>query len=1143
MTFNLQHDVVQSVRERRIDHRIWWLAIAALLGIALYVTCEHRVFPSASIDLKLSRRTITKISNEWAYELGYRKQRPIRSTQFSPDYDGKTFLEYELGSLKANQLMKEQLPIWSWRTRFCKEHEFEEFRTWLSPGGKLYGFVHEIENNRALPSLPKKEAEALARQFIEIGAGINLSGYKIVKSSSYSQLHRTDHSFTWEDTEQDFQGARLRVQATVSGNLLTQFSYFLYVPETWERKFSTIRSYNNLLESIATIFYTLIQYLSIFVFIWAVTSNRIRWRFSVLIALALTAVNAIESFNDIASVIDDYNTHEVYYGYLLQFVLQTLSGTLSQFINNLLLVGAAEAIYRATYPQKIAMENFFSASGIRSKSLALCLFLAYLLTAIDLGWVVLYYLGGEKLQFWCPLGVDNYQILSTVVPCFSAVAIGVSASVTEELMYRVMALSVAQKITRNFWFANLFQAAAWGFMHSTYPQQPAYARGVELTIGGLFHGWILRRYGILPSIVSHYLFDAFLDVKPLFSSGDFWLKASAFLPVVPFALLALWSVYKIGKAGAAQESPLANEAVPLSYKNDDLEAGVIAEEGGRFEYVSLSPKLRIFLCILALSSLALASPIRKQPGIGSDAHVIISRAQALDKAKQCLVLHNVTEKDKMAVVWLSNHLDDNELQYVFEKEQLKRTLELARPAKQHYIWKTRFFKELDPEEYEVVMDQSGKPISFSVVRAEDAPGARLSFEQAKKKAEEYLASSHSAFWPYEFDNVTENQRKGRTDYTFYYKVPKLKVSDADFKISTSIIGDTVSGFDSGWDVPDNWLNERNKKRVRDEILLYLRTALNLIVFVAVLRWAFSVLKSGQITWRNTVACAIALIAMLVLKDLNDLPVFFRSYFTTSPMTSYIIRSVVSFFESDFATFAFSIVGLAFALAGLKMLSPNFNLASYGRFLFRPGDAEHRRERRELWLDAILVTATAGAVHLLITSAQSFAKAQISPHVPLDAPSSLCSVVNVAFPSFDFSYDALIAGFNALLMVTLAASLYRRYCRNFYVYMLLTLVWVGINYSSHRYWQDYLIDVLASYAQLLLAWFATARLIGFNPLTYFLIGFESVLLSRLFLVIDHGLPLLAGQLIILILAMLSPCLYLLVVYWRDHLKKRALVQEN
>lgn len=1130
MTSYLRNSVAQAAPIIQKDHRIWWLIVASILGMALYFVYDPQVFPSASIDLKLSRGAIAKIAQDWAYELGYQKKQPIQSTRFSADYEGKTFLEYELGSSRANELMKEELPIWSWRTRFCKEHEFEEFRAWVSTGGKLYGFVHEIENDRVLPSLSKKDAELLARQFIENRAGISLAEYKMVKSSSFSQPHRVDHSFTWQDRQKEFNGARLRVQATVSGNILTQYSNFLYVPETWERKFSTIRSYNHLLGSIASIFYSIIQYVSVFVFIWAVTSNQLRWRFSVVAALIVTSVSALDSFNNIASVIDEYNTHDIFYGYLLQFVFQTLNGTLSQFLSSLVLIGAAEAIYRHAYPHKIAMENFFSLSGLRNRTVAVCMLLGYVLVGIDLGWVILYYLGGEQLHFWCPLGVDNYQILSTIFPFFSAVTIGVSASLSEELMYRVIALSVVQRLTRNFWFANLFQAVAWGFMHSTYPQQPAYARGVELTIGGLFHGWILRRFGVLPSLISHYLFDAFLDVKPLFSSTDIWLRASALLPVLPLLIAGLWIMHKIRKTGSVDESVLENSAVPVLKRNETADPGVIAEESGRFEYNSLSPKMRIMLCVLGLASLALTSPLRGQVAIGSESHVALSRAEVFTKAKQCLQEHNVSWQGKKSVVFLTNPIANDELQYVYEQVKLKKTLELAKIAKRNYIWKVRFFRPLDPQEYEVSIDQTGKTVAFTTVRAEDAPGARLTVEAARKKAEDYLAASHSNFWPYQFDSVTENQRKERTDYTFYYKVPNLKVGEADFKLSTAVVGDVVSGFDSGWEVPDNWLNERNKKRTKDEIFLYLRYALNLVMFLAVLRWAFGVLKSGYITWRNALKCAIGFFVLFVLQDLNNLVVFFRGYHTTQPLTAFYVREIVSDLEADFATLAFYTVGLAFGLAALRMFAPNFKLGSYMQFLFRPGDAEAKRERRELWIDAVLLTFAVVSTNALITAASSYVKALISPQVPLDSPSIICSIANVGFTPFDFLYDALVGGFNALLLSTLFVALYRRFCPNFRIYLVLVGIFVLINLSYHRYWQDYLVDVTSNNALLLLAWFAVARLITLNPLVYFLIGFENVLAARLFSLLEHGLPLFAGQILVLAAGILSPCFYLAFISW-------------
>jgi hypothetical protein len=1132
MNVYLEGISAKAVSFGRGNHLIWCLLAAALIGLAAFSAFYPRVFPSASIDLKLTRQAVGEIAQKLANQMGYKTNgKVICSTQFSPDYDGKTFLEYELGLAQANQLMKDELPIWSWRTRFCQQHQFEEFRAWISPSGKLNGFVHDIENDRPLPSISIEQAEQLARSFIEEQAGIKLAGYKIVKSAAYSHPHRTDHAFTWQDSEHDFAGARLRVQATVAGNVLNQFSYFLYVPESWERKFSTIRSYNHLLGTIAAIFYSILHYLSIFLFIWAVTTNRIRWRFSVTVALLMTAVSTLEAFNDIASVIDDYNTHDVYVGYLLQFVVQTFSGTIWQFLNNLILVGAGESVYRFCYPDKLALENLFNLNSWRSNSLIFCIFLAHVLLAIDLGWVIFYYLGGERLHFWCPLGVDNYQILSTVFPFFSAIALGVSASVAEELMYRVLALSLVQKITKNFWFANFFQAAAWGFMHSTYPQQPAYARGIELTIGGLFHGYILRRYGIIPSLISHYLFDAFLDVKPLFSSADLCLKVSALLPIVPFLVVALWGVISRVRSGVVDYKAVENGAIALSQSEDVQDAGIRSDGKTQFQYVALPNKLRISLFTLSLASLALMLPFKNYENLGRHVAVSVPRMEAIEKARQCLLAHGISIKDRREAAWLSYQLGGNdlsggnELQYVYEKQGLQRTLELAKLNGQGYIWRVRFFRPLDPEEYEVVLDEKCKPIEFNVTRAEDAPGAKLSMETAKEKAQGYLNSEQKLYQPYQFDNVIENKRKERIDYTFTFMVPKFKVAEADFKISTSVVGDDVSGFYAGWDIPDNWLNDRNKKRVKDEILSGLRITMHVLFFIGVILWVFSVLKSARITWRSAVLCASAFGALSILQNLNYIPDVFRDYDTTSPVTSYLIREIVSYLEADFSTSFYYLVGVAFSLAAVKIYAPEFKPSTFMAFLRPVKDGKGTGERQKLWLDAILVTGAVVAMQLLIKTASAYLKARYSPDLPTEHLGTICALSNIAVPAYDLFRDALMSGVNAILFVALAAGLYKRYCKRFSAYCALVVVFCLINYSAERYWQDYLIAVVSNCLIFLLAWFGVARVIGFNPLTYFLIGMEGVLAARLSTLFDHGLPLMAPEAIFVTVLMFSPLLYL------------------
>src|SRR5262249_49050823 len=144
--------------------------------------------------------------------------------------------------------------------------------------------------------------------------------------------------------------------------------------------------------------------------------------------------------------------------------------------------------------------------------------------------------GYHFFGFWCPLGIDNYQTLSSYLPFISAIHLGVMASSQEEILFRVIGLGVIQKFVRKFWVANFLQATIWGFLHSTYPQQPCYARGVEISLVGMFSGWILRRYGLIPCLVSHYVYDAFCDVRPLLTSGQFDLVSTGSLALIPFAI-------------------------------------------------------------------------------------------------------------------------------------------------------------------------------------------------------------------------------------------------------------------------------------------------------------------------------------------------------------------------------------------------------------------------------------------------------------------------------------------------------------------------------------------------------------------------------------------------------------------------------
>jgi len=224
------------------SHLIWCLLLAGLAGFVFYVTHSKKVFPSASIDMSIPRSSIQSTARDWAVKLGYNPAKSITATVFTFDDDAKTFLEYEMGTERANALMKNEVPVWYWGTRFCQPLSHEEFDTWISPQGRLFAFEHIVPNDKAMPSISDGEARTKAMEFARTAGGVDVSGFKTVVEAAEAQPARVDHSFSWEDPSHSYNGAKLRVHVAVSGNQVTAFNHFLYVPEAWTRKFKELRS-------------------------------------------------------------------------------------------------------------------------------------------------------------------------------------------------------------------------------------------------------------------------------------------------------------------------------------------------------------------------------------------------------------------------------------------------------------------------------------------------------------------------------------------------------------------------------------------------------------------------------------------------------------------------------------------------------------------------------------------------------------------------------------------------------------------------------------------------------------------------------------------------------------------------------------
>ena len=142
------------------------------------------------------------------------------------------------------------------------------------------------------------------------------------------------------------------------------------------------------------------------------------------------------------------------------------------------------------------------------------------------------------------------NLLATYFPWLSGVAQSLQAGFWEECLFRAVPLAGAALIGQRLGkrklcivIAFILQALIFGAGHANYPSQPAYARLVELIIPSFVFGGIYLTYGLLTSIISHFVFDVVWFSLPLFISTakGIWIDRAM---VILLTLTPLWVVLR-----------------------------------------------------------------------------------------------------------------------------------------------------------------------------------------------------------------------------------------------------------------------------------------------------------------------------------------------------------------------------------------------------------------------------------------------------------------------------------------------------------------------------------------------------------------------------------------------------------------------
>jgi membrane protease YdiL (CAAX protease family) len=917
---------------------VLWV-IAGIAGALFAHKYYFRAFPEASVNFKVSRGEALAHAKEFLASEGQDAASYQSAIVFNVDDNAKTYLERETGLEQANHLMSSELNIWYWDVRFFEPQQEEEFHVRVSPAGQVVGYEHHVEEARAGATLGRAAAQYAAENFLESKLDIK-SGWDLLPEeiNSVKRPNRLDWSFTWEKHGFRAKEAPYRLNVVVQGDQIGNSEEYLKVPEGWERSYKQLRSTNLLYNQIAIIPYILLMGSALWLGISLWRKGQADWMGAIKLGALVAALFFFMQLNQWQSTRANYDTHASYGSFVALQILLNILMAVGTALTVTLVMPGAEPLYRATQPDRLRLSKAFTLRGLQSKEFFSAALVGLSLAAAHIGFIVAFYMFGSKVGVWAPQDLNYSDTVNTSFPWIAGVAIGLLASTSEEFLFRLFAIPFVGRLTKSRVLAIILPAFSWSFLHSAYPQEPGYTRGIEVGIIGIVAGIVMLHWGILATLIWHYTVDASLVGLLLVRSNSMYFKISGVIVgAAALAPLIFSGVAYLRRGHFAPVDDLLNRAAPAPAISvvDEVTEDLAAPVGKARVYVAVTPRsIGVLVACLVIGSL-LAWRV-KQPAIGDYLNLSVDARTALTGADEVLRHRGIDPASYHHAVLLANTTDAQTNEFLRERVGVAKVNEIYEKEVPGALWRVRYFRDSQPEEFAVVLRPKGALHSVHHILSEDAPGAALSKDEAVKRAEDYLRNTqHIDLAQWSLIEAKSDKHPHRVDHQLTWEQNRAlddSQSQADSKehaharIEVTVLGDEVSDYRTYIKIPDEWRRQQSEltlPRVLISMLLPLLILgglliVALIVFLKNLRSD----DAHSIPWRRLAVWGLwGLAAYVIIFAFGDrIATFMNTYQTAIPFKTMLVGIGIG-----------AVLGAAVYFSGIVLL---FGMAWYfGRRAF------------------------------------------------------------------------------------------------------------------------------------------------------------------------------------------------------------------
>ncbi len=854
----------------------FWVGASALAAVAVIFGLRFfpAAFPVVGLELAMDRESALEEAWSLVEEHGWVPEDYRQAASFrEPNREARTYLELELGVEDAFAHLVEEAGYhpYHWQVRHFRQGERTEVRILFAPDGSPYGFILELPEEEPGAALPAEEARELAEA--GVGAwGVELDRYELVESSQETRSGgRVDHTFAYRLQDVALGDAEARLRLRVAGDGPSEVRRLIRVPDEFSRSWEELRSGNETLALAASLIFLLLFGLvgcggGIF---YLIRRGVLVWRPALAWGLIVGGLAGLSVLSALPLAWMGYDTAVSVGLFLTQQWIAALGLFLGGGLVLAIIFAAAEGLTRRAMPTEPRLWRLWSPGVANTPSVLGRTLGGYLLAAVEVGFVVAFYTFAMRREgWWVPSDtLVQPDLVATYLPSLTAISGSLMAGFWEEALFRAVPLAAAILIGHRFGWkgilvavALVLQALVFAAAHADYPQQPSYARLLELVVPAALWGLVYLRFGLLPVILAHALYNLTWFSIPIFAApAGLWLDrglvvAAALLPLA----VVLHRTWRHGLAEEVMPAGLNRGPEPERPRDEDLREEASArpepepkpDDNEFTEVLTPVTARRIRRWIAAAGVVGGVLWISLTPFEPDAPALAVDREEAVEAAREHLAAEGVLLDEPWRPLPRVQGVQGPSHRFVWQEggEAAYATL-LGEGHLRGPSWLVRFVRfsgtvSERAEEFRIVVGPDGEIHRRQHRVPEDRPGAHLDEEEARTR----VMGEVERVFGLDAEELTEvaadaSREPDRVDWTFTFSRPDIHpMETGEARVEVALAGDRPADGLKFVHVPEEWQRDQRARGTRATLRgmvsgLMLVTLLGGAAVVGLIRWA------------------------------------------------------------------------------------------------------------------------------------------------------------------------------------------------------------------------------------------------------------------------------------------------------------------